>query len=80
MSVGGQCHAPGCFTPKRETHYPLYSRPGGPQSRSSSVSILQIGIYDENLFELMCIRNQFSVFHSSFKETVHILHNNSMAH
>jgi hypothetical protein len=31
---------------------------------------LKIDTYDAELFELMCSRNQFSVFHSSFKVTV----------
>jgi hypothetical protein len=32
--VGGQLHAPGRFTPGKETRYPLYRRLGGPQGRS----------------------------------------------
>jgi len=28
---------PGCFTPRKETHYPLYRRLGGPQDQSGRV-------------------------------------------
>jgi len=29
MEMGGQRHAPACFTPGKETRYPLYRRLGG---------------------------------------------------
>ena len=34
MGVFGQRHAPGRFTPRKETRYPLYRRLGEPQGRS----------------------------------------------
>ena len=36
MGVGGQRHAPANLPPGK-THYPLYRRLGGPQSRSGKV-------------------------------------------
>jgi len=33
MGMGGQRHAPDALSP-RQTQYPLYMRPGGPQGRS----------------------------------------------
>ena len=34
---GGPMPRPGCFTPGKETQYPLYRRLGGPQGRSGQV-------------------------------------------
>ena len=77
MGVGGKHHVLTAL-PVKETLYRLFSRLCEPQGCSSSVYILKIGMYYEKLFELMCSRNQFNVFHSSFKVTVHIQHNDRM--
>ena len=58
MRVGGQRHAPAALPPGKETRYPLYRRPGGPQGRSGRVrKVSSPPGFDPRTFQLVANRH-----------------------